>query len=91
MSNILPFLIMSPVEAARWRDLTKNDVYKVDPILIRAGGYQGKYAVAARLKADPDYQTHWDAFAMCDEVALDVASAFPPSPEDLAARKASEE
>lgn len=78
MSNIMPFIVMSSLEAARFRDLTQNDSSRLDPVLVRGGTHITKYALPARVKTDPDFQSHWDAFAMCDEVAIDIEVGFPP-------------
>jgi len=78
MPNVSAFIVMSPLEAARFRDETANDQHRLDPILVRGGPHQSKYALPARVKTDQDYRQRWDAFNMCDEVALDVDQAFPP-------------
>lgn len=81
--NLSAFIIMSALEAARFRDATAQDAARLDPILVRGGPHLGKYALPARLKADPDFEDRWDAFAMCEEVALDTEVAFPPNEDSL--------
>lgn len=77
MSELLPFIVMSSLEAARFRDATAGDMDRLEPVEIVAGPHKGKFALPARVKTDPAFEDRWDAFAMCDEVALDVSTAFP--------------
>ena len=81
MSNLSAYIIMSAVEAARFRDATAMDLDRLEPIEVIGGPYKGKYALPARVKTDPAYEDRWDAFAMCDEVPLDIEIAFPQSTE----------
>ena len=89
MANLSSFLLMDPLEAARWRDLTAGEFARLDPVRVQGpAAYIGKYAIPARVKTDPTLQSHWDAFAMLPEVALDTEVAFPMSEEQRAARAA---
>lgn len=77
MSSLSAYIIMSAVEAARFRDATAMDHDRLEPIEVVGGPHKGRYALPAAVKTDPAYQERWDAFAMCDEVALDIDTAFP--------------
>lgn len=77
MSNLSAFIVMSALEAARFRDATANDKNRLEPTEIVGGIHRGKYALPARVKTDPAFEDRWDAFAMCNEVALDIDVAFP--------------
>lgn len=77
MSELLPFIVMSSLGAARFRDATSSDMDRLEPIEIIGGPHKGKFALPARVKADRAFEDRWDAFAMCDEVALDILIAFP--------------
>lgn len=74
------FIMMSAIEAAKFRDETATDTDRLDPVLVRGGYHKGKYVLPVRVKTDPTFRTRWDAFNMCDEVALDTEEAFPPIP-----------
>lgn len=82
MSNVLPFLIMDTLQAARLRELTAGKPNRLDPRLIDAGAYKGKYAMPKRISLDPAYADHYDAFALLTEVALDVEAVWPAPPEE---------
>lgn len=88
--SLSAFIVMSALEAARYRDLTAGDEARLDPVPVRGGPHQGKYALPARVKVDPDFAEHHDAFGFCDEVPLDIDMAFPPTEEELAARAAAD-
>ena len=50
---ILPFLIMSPEQAARFREETAEDENRLDPRLIEGGEHAGKYALPRRVLVIP--------------------------------------
>ena len=77
MPDLSAYIVMSAVEAARFRDATAMDLDRLEPVEVIGGPHKGKYALPARVKTDPAYEDRWDAFAMCDEVALDIETAFP--------------
>jgi hypothetical protein len=82
MANLLPFLLMSQQQAARFREETAADDNKLDPRLIDAGPYAGWYALPRRVMDDPAHATRHDAFLMLQEVDFDTDEAWPPSPEE---------
>ena len=91
MSNLLPFLVMDQLAAARFRDATAGDDNRLEPRLVAEGTQKGKYVLPARVKQDPAHSAHYDAFAVLTEVALDSEIAWPPTPEELAARAAGDQ
>lgn len=76
--SILPFLIMSSIQAARFREETAGDDNRLEPRLIEAGPQAGKYALPRRVLDDPAHAGRQDALLMLSEVALDVETAWPP-------------
>lgn len=85
---LLPFLIMSPQQAARFREETAGDDNQLDPRLIAAGPQIGKYALPRRVLDDSAFAERQDALLMLTEVAMDTDIAWPPTEEELAARAA---
>ena len=81
MSNLLPFLVMSAQQAARFREETENDENRLDPRLIDAGPHVGKYALPRAVLDDPAYASRQDALLMLPEVAMDADVAWPGEPE----------
>lgn len=81
MANILPFLVMNELAAARFREATANAENRLEPRLIEGGPHAGKYALPERVKNDPAFDANDDAFALLTTVALDVDVAWPPSEE----------
>lgn len=75
---VLPFLIMTPLQAARFREETAGDENRLEPRLIDAGPQAGKYALPRRVIDDPAYAVRQDALLMLTEVALDIDAAWPP-------------
>lgn len=78
MSDILPFLLMTEAEAARLREATIDDDERLEPRMVAAGPYQGGYVLPRRVSFDDAFVAHRDAFAMMNEVVLDVPVAWPP-------------
>lgn len=91
MSQLLPFMLMTDVGAAFFRQDTAGDENRLDPVRVRGGTYTGKWALNANLKTNTDFEHLWPVFNQLSVVALDIEVAFPPTPEELAARKAAEE
>lgn len=81
---LLPFLIMSPLQAARFREETAGDENQLDPRLINGGLYAGKYALPRRVIDDPAFADRQDALLMLTEVAMDTDAAWPPEDEPAA-------
>lgn len=79
MTQLSDYIIMSALEADYFRDATSGDADILMPIEIIGGPYLGQYALPAAVKTDPAFRTHWDEFAKCDEVSLDIETAFPQS------------
>ena len=82
MSNLLPFFVMSDLQAARLRELTQGQESRLEPRRIEGGPHAGKYALPKRIAHSPDFEAHFDAFALLTEVALDADLAWPPSPDE---------
>lgn len=79
---LLPFMTMNELEAARFIDATAGAENRLEPILVEAGPHEGKYVLPERVKFDPAFADHLDAFALMPVVALDTVEAWPPS-EDV--------
>ncbi|MBD8549500.1 hypothetical protein [Sphingomonas sp. CFBP 8764] len=73
----LPFLVMSDLQAARFREETATDQNRLDPRLIDAGPYRGQYVLPERVMMDPAHISHRDAFRMLTVVSVDVEVAWP--------------
>lgn len=80
--SVLPYLVMDTLQAARLRELTQNSTHKLDPRLVEAGIYKGKWVLPKRIALDPAYTEHYDAFALLTEITLDSELAWPPVEED---------
>jgi hypothetical protein len=81
MGDVLPFLTMSEIEAARLREATLGEADRLEPRRIAGGARAGRYALPRRVMFDEAFVTHRDAFALMTEVALDPAEAWPPAPD----------
>lgn len=81
MANILPFFIMNELAAARFREATTGQENRLEPRRIEGGPHAGKYALPERVKNDPTFDAHDDAFAVLTTAVLDVELAWPPSEE----------
>lgn len=79
---ILPFLVMSDVQAARFREETQHDENRLDPRLVEAGPYKGKYVLPERVMMDPAHEQRRDAFRMLTSITMDIDLAWPPTPEE---------
>lgn len=78
---ILSFLVMSDIQAARFRNETARDTNRLEPRLIEGGPHKGKYGLNASVLNDPAHATRRDALLMLTEVALDIETAFPVEEE----------
>lgn len=90
MANNYPYLVMTAIQAAHIREASSGDEYRLDPQEVPAGPHKGKFVLAAKFKTAPEYQSHWDALNMLTEVSIDRDEAWPPSEDELAARRAAE-
>ena len=77
MANPLPFLIMSPLQSARFREETAADENRLEPRLVEAGPYKGQYAIPRRVIDDPAFAARQDALLMLPEAVIDTDVAFP--------------
>jgi len=82
MANVLPFLIMSELEAARFREATAGEQNRLDPRKVDLGTHKGKYVLPERVKFDPAFTDQRDAFAVMETVALDVEAVFAAPVEE---------
>jgi hypothetical protein len=91
MADLMPFYVMTELQAARFRELTAGEENRLDPRKVEAGPYAGKYVLPKRIRYAEEFQSHWDAFDMLTEVAIDRDVAWPPTEDELAARRAQAE
>lgn len=87
---IQPFLLMSKIQAARFREETAGDSDRLDPRLVDQGPQAGKYVLPERVIYDDAFEARRDAFRMLEVAAIDTDLAWPPTEEELAARRAME-
>jgi hypothetical protein len=78
---MMPFLAMSETQAAAFREETLGDQNRLDPRLVDAGPYKGKYVLPERVIYDEAHIAHRDAFRMLNKVNLDTVLAWPPVEE----------
>jgi hypothetical protein len=78
---MMPFLAMSETQAASFREETLGDEYRLDPTLVAAGPYKGKYVLPERVLYAPEHIAHRDAFRMLNKVNMDTDVAWPPEPD----------
>lgn len=90
MADLMPFYLMSELQAARFRELTAGEENRLDPRRVDAGQYAGRYVLPKRLRQAQEFKDHWDAFDMLTEVSIDREVAWPPTEEEMAARRAGE-
>lgn len=84
--SLLPFLRMTALQAARFREETAGDSSRLEP---RQGGTpatQNFWFLPERVVNDPDFIQRRDALRMLEVVAIDISVVFPPGPEDLNAQ-----
>jgi hypothetical protein len=79
---LMPFLVMSEAQAARFREETIGDQNRLDPRLVDAGPQKGKYVLPERVTFDPAHVAHRDAFRMLNVVTMDTDAAWPPAEEE---------
>jgi hypothetical protein len=76
MANLMPFLIMTALEAARLNAATTGEENRLDPRKVDFGAHAGKYVLPEAVKLDPAFIDQRDAFAVMDTVALDIETVF---------------
>jgi hypothetical protein len=81
MANIQPFLLMTELQAARFREETAGDENRLDPREVMTGPQRGKYVLPERVLFANEFEARRDAFRMLTVVSLDIDEAFPPEPE----------
>lgn len=91
MADVMPFYVMSELQAARFRQATAGEENRLEPRKVEAGPQAGKYVLPTRIRQAPEFETHWDAFDMLNEVAIDRDVAWPPSEDEMAMRRAASE
>lgn len=84
MANIQPFLLMTELQAARFREETAGDENRLDPREIIAGPQRGKYVLPERVMFADEFEARRDAFRMLSVVSLDIEEAWPSEPEENA-------
>jgi hypothetical protein len=82
MADLLPFYLLTELQAAQFRDATRARQNRLEPVLIRGGGHKGKYALPTRVASDPAHADLAAAFAVMVPVALNVTECFPPVPDE---------
>ena len=80
--NLMPFLMMSETQAARFREETLGEQNRLDPRLVDAGLYKGKYVLPERVMFDPAHIAHRDAFRMLTSASIDIEAAWPPAEDE---------
>lgn len=58
MADLLPFYVMSALQAARLRELTAGDENRLDPRLVDAGPQAGKYVLPKRIRQATEFEAH---------------------------------
>ena len=81
---VMPFFMMSPIQAANFNSMTQGQGNQLNPRLVDAGQYAGKYVLPTRVRNDEAYAADifQSAFAMLTEVAIDPEVAWPPAPDE---------
>jgi hypothetical protein len=77
----LPFIKMTNVQAANFRDQTAAYQHKLDPRRVDAGVHIGSYVLPARVKYDPLHADKLIALTLLQEVVIDINEAWPPVEE----------
>jgi hypothetical protein len=77
----LPFLKMTNVQAANFRDQTVGLQHKLDPRRVDAGVHVGAYVLPSRVKYDPLHADKLMALTLLTEVVIDTDEAWPPVEE----------
>lgn len=75
--SILPFFVMTELDAAQFRDATAGREHRIEPRKIEGGMHKNKWAIPARVSTDPNHADLATAFAVMTEVAIDVDEAWP--------------
>lgn len=78
----LPFLVMSDLQAARFREETMSDQNRLDPRLVEAGPQKNSYVLPERVLLDPEHASHRDAFRLLTVISIDTDLAWPPQPDE---------
>ena len=55
MADLRPFMLMTDLQAARFREDTAGDENFLDPRYVEAGPYKGKYVLPERLLTDDTF------------------------------------
>lgn len=76
-ADLLPFLMLTEQQAARFREATAGSENRLEPRLVEAGPYKGKYVLPRRVMFDPAFAAQADAFALLTDVQMDTSVAFP--------------
>ncbi len=79
---IMPFFVMSALQAAQFNQATAGRTERLEPVLVRGGTDAGKYALPTRVEADPAFEDLAAAFAVMTPKALAPDVAFPPVQEE---------
>ncbi len=79
---VMPFLLMTKTQAARFREETAGDANRLDPRAIEAGPHAGKYALPERVIFDPAFDDRRDALRMLEQASFDTDIAWPAPPEE---------
>lgn len=81
MTNALPFLVMTDIQAASFRDATLGAENRLEPRKVDTGPYAGQYVLPSRVMLDDAFADHADAFALLVEVVIDTDQAWPITDE----------
>ena len=73
----LPYLLMTKLQAARFREETAGDEHRLDPREVTNGPHAGKSALPEGVLYEPAYADRHDAFLMLgNAVVLEASTAF---------------
>lgn len=79
---IKAFRVMSPVQAAHFREQTAGLQHRLDPIeVLSPGPYLGRYVVGSNVLFDENHADKRAALLMLTEIALDTSALQPPAEE----------
>ncbi len=83
MTSAKTYLLMTALQAARFRDETAQDENRLDPIQIHTGPHAGKFALPRRVMDDPAFADRQDAFLMLGyDLPLDAEVFVDPNAEE---------
>ena len=74
----LPFIVMNATQAAKFREETAADENRLDPRLVDAGEFAGKFVLPEAVLFDPAHEARRDALRTLNIAVIDTDTAWPP-------------